>query len=200
LAAELRLAAKRKPESVMHEAPGATGAVILASGAYGGIDGPSDIYGELARRLNATGITCVRVDYQKRHQLDACVRNVSAAIESLKAKGINRVVLMGWSFGGAVVANAAVGNENVVGVALLASQLARAEVVAQLSPRQRLLLVHGVHDSILPGAFSQQLYEVAGCPKELRFMAADHFFSGHEAALTELLLEWCSSFFPAVRN
>ncbi|MDX6614612.1 MAG: hypothetical protein QOD75_3798 [Blastocatellia bacterium] len=180
----------------MHEAPSANGAVILASGAYGGIDGPSDIYGEVARRLNASGITCVRVDYQKLHEVAACVGDVTAAIENLKAEGINRVVLVGWSFGGAVVANAAVENENVVGVALIASQLAGAEVVAQLSPRQRLLLIHGLHDSILPGAYSQQLYEVAECPKELRFMAADHFFSGHEAALTDQLIEWCCSFFP----
>jgi alpha/beta superfamily hydrolase len=106
------------------------------------------------------------------------------------------VVLVGWSFGGAVVANAAVGNENVVGVALIASQLGRAEAVAQLSPRQSLLLVHGLEDGLLPAAYSQQLFELAACPKELRFTPGDHFFYGHEAALTRLLSQWCCSLFP----
>jgi uncharacterized protein len=191
LAAEAQSAAERERGSITHEAPNATSAVILASGTYGGVDGPSGIYKRLAERLKESGITCIRLDYQNLHTVDGCVRDVSAVIEELRSKGVKRVVLVGWSFGGAVVANAAVASEDVVGVAMIASQKQRADVVAQLSPRP-LLLLHGTADRILPDSNSLELFELAGEPKQLMvFPGADHFFEGHEAKLRAKLFAWC---------
>jgi len=192
LAAEFRASAERERGSVTHEAPDATGAVILASGTYGGVDGPSGIYLGLAERLKESGINSIRLDYQQLNTLEGCVRDVQAALEVLASKDIERVVLVGWSFGGAVVANAAVTSKHVVGVAMIASQQHRAEAVAQISPR-RLLLIHGTADTLLPADNSMALFAMAREPKELSLVRdADHFFTHHSSELTDTLFAWCS--------
>ena len=183
-------------ESVTHEADNASGAVILASGSYGGVAGPSGIYGEFARRLKASGITCVQLCYTQLHQVDPCVLDVLAAIESLASRGIKQVALVGWSFGAAVVVNAAVESPLVVGVAMIAGHRKRSEAVAQLSPR-RLLLLHCTADKVMSVEHAQVLYKMASEPKELMlFDGGDHDFSKLAQELTDKLFEWCRELLP----
>ena len=77
-------------------------------------------------------------------------------------------MLVGHSFGGAVVIAAAVTADGpVVAVAALSSQTSGAlGAVGALSPRP-LLLVHGTADEVLPDACSRELYARAGEPKRL---------------------------------
>lgn len=178
--------------NVWHVTSGATCGVILASGTYGGVAGPSDIYEELAVRLKANGITCVRLDYAELHKVDSGVNDVLAAIEELDARGVRQVVLVGWSFGAAVVVNAGVRSENVVAVAMIASHEHRAEAIAELAPRS-LLLIHCRDDKVMSVKHAEALYDTANEPKELvLFEGGDHFFSEHRTELTNTLLQWCS--------
>jgi alpha/beta superfamily hydrolase len=191
MAVESGAVAEGERGSVTHEALNADSAVILASGTYGGIDGPSSVYGQVAERLQRSGVTCVRLDYARLNTVSGGVQDVLTAIEILKSRGVTRVVLVGWSFGGAVVANAGVASQSVVGVAFIASQKHRAEVVARLSPRP-LLLVHGTRDMILSDENSRALFALAKEPKELWLIpGADHFFTEHTDVLAEKIFMWC---------
>jgi alpha-beta hydrolase superfamily lysophospholipase len=76
------------------------------------------------------------------------------------------VVLVGHSFGGAVVITAGAASEAVIAVAALSSQLAGASAAADLAPRP-LLVAHGTADEILPDRCSRDIFERAREPKRL---------------------------------
>lgn len=94
------------------------------------------------------GFLEVRYRIKSWRQFDSCVEDGSAAIEAARAAGATRIVLLGFSMGGAVaVRNAAHdGVEGVIGVnPWLPPQL-------DLSPLggSRLSIVHGAFDSPFP--------------------------------------------------
>ena len=84
----------------------------------------------------------------------------------LRQIGRARFILVGHSFGGAVVLDAAAQAADVIAVAALSSQTAGVGNVAELSPRH-LMFVHGEADEVLPAGCSRELFARAGEPKEL---------------------------------
>jgi dienelactone hydrolase len=113
-----------------------------------------------------------------------------AACDVLHHEGVDRVVLLGWSFGGAVVITAGAMSDLVVGVATVASQTHGADAVASLSPKS-LLLVHGTADTTLPDSCSRQLYAEAGEPKKLVLYPGDnHVIEHHAADMLDTLYRW----------
>jgi alpha/beta superfamily hydrolase len=176
--------------AIMHRAEGAHVAVLMLSGAVGGTNGPSGIYEELALRLQSDGITALRLKYRGVGRVDECVLDALAAIEALKIQGVQRVVLIGWSFGGAVAITAGAANEMVVGVVTIASQKHRTEAIAQLPPKS-LLLIHGTADAIIPVRCAHELYALAGEPKSLvLYQEDDHFITLHASEMLEKLHRW----------
>ncbi|KAL1837317.1 hypothetical protein VTJ49DRAFT_4039 [Mycothermus thermophilus] len=135
-------------------------ATILLSGAGGGVAGPSSIYLSLACKLATLGrgIPALRLDYRFPGASTApCVRDARAAMTYLRdAYGLDRFVLVGWSFGSAVVLDAAAEDPKVVGCAVVAGQTAGCEGVAKLAPRP-LLLLHGSADGTLAVGCSRRL-------------------------------------------
>jgi alpha-beta hydrolase superfamily lysophospholipase len=87
------------------------------------------------------------------------------ALKWLTTEGRRRVVLVGHSFGGAVVIQAAAMSRCVVGVAALSSQLHGAATIGQLHGKP-VLLIHGEADEVLPDRLSRALYELACEPKK----------------------------------
>lgn len=77
-----------------------------------------------------------------------------------------RVILVGHSFGGAVVITVGARSPAVTGVAALSSQSFGAYGVETASPRP-LLLIHGEADEVLPDTCSRSFYREAGEPKQL---------------------------------
>lgn len=174
-------------------APNATGAAIMCGGAGGGTFGPSGVYADLAERLPAVGVTALRLDYRHPNVLHDCVADALAGIAYLERQGIRRVVLIGWSFGGAVVITAGTRSAAVVGVATVASQTFGAQAVSNLAPGRRLLLIHGTHDTVLSDLCSRQLYEQAGEPKELVLFQGDgHGIERHRAEMLDRLYTFCT--------
>jgi dipeptidyl aminopeptidase/acylaminoacyl peptidase len=111
-------------------------------------------------------------------------------IAYLVGKEVERVGLVGHSFGGAVVIDAGVRSPNVACVATLATQTAGAQRVAELAPTP-LLLVHGLNDRRLSPECSRLLHEMAGEPRELvMFEGATHSLRQVRAELRELLVDW----------
>jgi alpha/beta superfamily hydrolase len=146
---------------VLHPPDDARGAVVMVGGAGGGIHGPSSIYEKLATSLQTEGAAALRLEYRIPNFLHECVYDVLAAIAALGRRGVDRAVLVGWSFGGAVVISAGAESEAVVGVATVASQTYGAGAVGELSPEKSLLLLHGTADRVLPDRLSRDLV----CPR-----------------------------------
>src|SRR2546422_5461684 len=79
------------------------------------------------------------------------VLDVRAGLEFLKGRGCSRVVLVGHSFGGAVVIAAGTLTDQVVAVVALSPQTYGAQGAVYVAPRP-LLIVHGLADTRLPRA------------------------------------------------
>ena len=175
---------------VMHPVSGARAAVLAVGGSTGGLHGPAWVYPELCARLQSAGIAGLRLDYARPNHLEACTQDVLAGIQSLQEQGIEHVVLLGWSFGGAVVIRAAVRSPRVVGVATVGAQSAGTAAVGRLAPRP-LLVLHGTADPILPDRCARDLYARAGEPKELGLYAGDgHGLEHHQTEVLDRLLAW----------
>ncbi|MSQ42018.1 MAG: hypothetical protein EXR65_03155 [Dehalococcoidia bacterium] len=177
-----------------HPCPGAAAAVLMVGGADGGLDGPADaLYPELAQDLGALGLAALRVDFRIHRfpgDVEQGVHDVQVGLEFLAAEGVARAGLVGHSFGGAVVIEAAVDSPRVASVATLATQTAGAQRVGALAPRP-LLLVHGLNDDRLLPDCSRLLYRQAGEPKRLELLAgARHSLRQRREDVRRLLLDW----------
>jgi dienelactone hydrolase len=178
---------------MLAQAPNAAAAVIMVGGAGGGMHGPSGVYPDLARLLQCEGITSLRLDYRHPKHLDACVYDTLAGIDALQQLGAQRVALIGWSFGGAVVITVGAESDAVVGVATVASQTYGTQAVSRLGQRH-LLLCHGTADTTLPDRCSRDLYARARGPKELKlFPNGNHGMTNHRTALLETLNVWAQN-------
>jgi hypothetical protein len=177
-------------ECIFHPAGGDRG-IIWLCGALGGFDGPSfGIFKILSEGMVADGISSLRLHYRYPGEFEECVLDVLAGIDFLKQKGINRVALVGHSFGGAVAIQAGTMSRNVKAVVGLSSQTYGARRVAELSPRP-LLLIHGERDRNLPAASSHYIYEWARQPKELYILKNNgHFLREAHDELLRQLREW----------
>ncbi|MDA0301227.1 MAG: dienelactone hydrolase family protein [Chloroflexi bacterium] len=150
-------------------------AVLLVGGADGGFDGPAEaLYPTLAEDFATHGIATLRVDFRLLrfpNEVEEGVQDAIAGLAWLGARGARHIVLIGHSFGGAVVIESAVrAPDTVVGVVTLATQTAGAQRIAMLAPRP-VLLIHGGEDVRLSPICSQMLHAAAGDPKELVILA-----------------------------
>ncbi|KAJ9101709.1 hypothetical protein QFC21_003047 [Naganishia friedmannii] len=160
-------------------------AVILLSGAGGGVTGPSGIYLSIADKLSSIAhlaIPALRLDYRYPARNKYCCADVMAAMDHLTAAypdHISRFVLVGWSFGGAPVLTVGGSDQRVIGCATIASQTAETEGVTSLPPRP-LLLLHGTGDRTLSPICSKRLYEWYGSKGDRQLKLYD----GDDHALT----------------
>jgi hypothetical protein len=151
----------------LHRANQAKGAVVWVGGAGGGLGGPAGgLYPRLSRQLAEQQIASLRLHYRHPNELLACVMDTLLGVAYLKFLTLERVVLVGHSFGGAVAISAGAMSEEVVGVAALSSQSYGTDLAADLSPKP-LLLMHGTADEILPHGCSLDIYRRAREPKEI---------------------------------
>ena len=177
--------------AIIHRAPGSWQAVIWVCGARGGFGGPaSGMYARLAEEFLDKGITSLRLNYRQPNVLPECVLDLLAGIAMLKGTGHQPVVLVGHSFGGAVVIAAGVASSHVQGVVSLSPQTHGAGMAGQLSPKP-LLVVHGKSDSRLPYSCGVQIHDWAQEPKQLvLYEGAEHRLEECKDELESLLLEW----------
>lgn len=170
-------------------------AAILLSGADGGLVGPSSMYPSIADKMASLvrGIPVMRLDYRYPANMNYCVPDVLAAMEYLENKYvISRFVLVGWSFGGALVSTVGGSDKRVIGCAMVASQLAETAGIKTMAPRS-LLLMHGTDDRTMRYSCSQELYEDYGedGEKELKlFEGDDHVLTEHSREAEELLCDF----------
>jgi len=176
---------------IFHHCDGASGGVIWVCGALGGLDGPSfGIFSSLSDELVEQGISSLRLHYRIPGNFDECVLDVLVGVHFLKRHNIDRVVLAGHSFGGAVAIMAGTLSPDVNAVVGLSSQTYGAQDVAKLAPKP-LLLIHGERDRNLPVKCSHLIYEWANEPKELViYKGSGHFLRECHQELHDLLKRW----------
>lgn len=164
-----------------HSNPGATVGVIEVAGARGGFASPGvDAYTRLGNELSKKGGlgAVLRIKYIRPARLQACVADVEDGARYLASLGIRTLGLVGHSFGGAVVVNAAATIAHVAAVATVSTQGAgMGDLIDQLGSATRpLLIIHGDADHVLPHLVSQRLFaRVKGAHKRLAIVkGADH--------------------------
>lgn len=174
-----------------HPAAGAARGVIWVGGAGGGLHGPArGLYPAACERLQRHNLAGLRLHYRQPNVLEECVLDVLLGVEFLHREGVERVGLVGHSFGGAVVISAGALAERVTAVVPISTQTYGTALVGQLPPRP-LLLIHGTEDEILPDACSRQVYRFAEEPKELvLFPGARHGLDEAREEILDLLERW----------
>lgn len=145
---------------------GGTGVAIFLAGAGGGDRGPAnEIFVRLGNDLAANGVSAIRVKYREPGEFEECVADAMAALSFLKAVGAERVVLVGYSFGGAVAVQAGELSPLTTAVCSMSTQRYGTFGVEDLG--KPLLLLHGSRDDVLDKAASEDVYERAREPKEI---------------------------------
>jgi pimeloyl-ACP methyl ester carboxylesterase len=165
--------------------------VLWAWGARGGYAGPAEgIFAQLAEAFLPQGLTSLRLHYRHPGMYVESVLDVRVGLAFLKGRGCARVVLVGHSFGGAVVIAAGTLTDQVVAVVALSPQTYGAQGAVSVAPRP-LLLVHGLADTRLPPSCARQIYQWADEPKELVFYpGAEHGLRECQGELHALLRRW----------
>ena len=179
------------------------GAAVCVGGFDGGFDGPAEgIYAEFAQALPQRGIGMLRLDFRVKTSpgpIDDGTFDVLAGIGWLEQQAIERVALIGHSYGGAIVIRAAARSDAVVGACALSTQTMGIEPdeVRSLAPRP-LLLIHGAADWRLPPRLSEWVYSIAGEGRELHILdGATHSLRQRRAELRTLLVDWLERVLPA---
>jgi alpha/beta superfamily hydrolase len=177
-------------ECIFHNA-GDTRGVIWLCGALGGFDGPSfGIFKILSERMVRDSFSSLRLHYRYPGDFEECVQDVLIGVNYLKQRGIDKVALVGHSFGGAVAIQAGTISREVKVVIGLASQTYGSQRVAELAPRH-LLLIHGERDRNLSVNCSKHIYQWAEEPKELRILKNNgHFLREAHQELLTWLRDW----------
>jgi fermentation-respiration switch protein FrsA (DUF1100 family) len=166
-------------------------AILWVFGAGGGLGGPAGgLYTRLGRRFRESGTASIELDYRRPGFLEDCILDVVVGLAYLESLGKSRIVLVGHSFGGAVVINAGVISDSVIAVAALSSQTAGTQAVGKLSPKPAIF-IHGKKDEVLPPACSIELHAQAGEPKELiLYPGGFHGLDQCQEALDRDLSRW----------
>ncbi|HMK47048.1 MAG TPA: prolyl oligopeptidase family serine peptidase [Methanocella sp.] len=165
--------------------------VIYMHGVGGGTYGPSHIYHPLAEDLLQYGIWSMLIDCRYDSDMDECISDMLVCVDYLdKNKKVNRIGLVGWSFGGAIVISAAAEDRRVKTIVTVASQSYGTRDVGKIAPRP-ILLIHGTGDKTLTYQCSVDIAQRAGEPKKLvLFPDADHGISQNSEEMYDLVRNW----------
>jgi pimeloyl-ACP methyl ester carboxylesterase len=106
--------------------PGGATRGDLGGGARGGFGRPGQgAYARLAEALRQERISSLRLCYRHPNVLPECALDILAGIAALQRDHVQRIVLVGHSFGGAVIMTAGAVHEQVAGVVALAPAACR---------------------------------------------------------------------------
>ena len=177
--------------AILHAAPDTKRAVIWVCGARGGFGGPaSGMYADLSEEFIGNGITSLRMDYRQPNEIQECALDLLAGVNFLRALEYGPVVVVGHSFGGAVVIAAGAFSDHVAGVVSLSPQTYGAQGAGMLSPTP-LLVVHGKADTRLPFSCAVAIHDWAKDPRELvLYEGAEHRLDECRIELMDLLRDW----------
>ncbi|WP_247883684.1 alpha/beta hydrolase [Azospirillum sp. B21] len=170
-------------------------AVLWVGGVGGGFDTPArGLYPRLAADLTADGIASLRLRFRDPRDLEQAVYDVLCGLSFLGRQGIHHVALVGHSFGGAVVIQAAASNRGAVcTVVTLATQGYGTDPVSDLACP--ILLVHGEADEILSPSCSIHVHRKAREPKKLVLVpGTGHAMEEASEAVCREVRDWLKAY------
>lgn len=161
-----------------YRAEGTDKGVIMVTGVGGGFDTPADhLYPRLSNDLRETGISALRIKFRNPKDLAEALIDVLVGMEFLKSEGVRTLGLIGHSFGGAVVVQAAYNDKNVKTIVMLATQGYGIEPISFLPKDTSVFLIHGEEDEVISPDVSVFAYNLAHEPKRIEVYDAK---AGHE--------------------
>jgi dienelactone hydrolase len=166
--------------------------VLWVGGIGGGWETPAKrLYPRLAERLQQGGIGSLHIRFRNPSDLEEAVHDVLTGLGYLEQEGVRHVGLVGHSFGGAVVIDAATTTPLARAVVTLATQSYGTERVGELNRNCALLLIHGTRDSVLAPANSQYIHRLAHDPKRLQlYRGAAHGLDEAAEDVERLVHDW----------
>lgn len=170
-------------------------AVVYVTGVGGGWGTPAiGLYPRLCCSLARIGIDGLRVRYRHPTDLLESVFDTLAGIAFLREKHrIKAIGLVGHSFGGAVVIQAAVQASDIVStlVTLATQSYGAAHVISKLKHGTSALMIHGSDDKVLPAYCSEEVYQKAHDPKQIVLcQGASHGLDEVSEEVYELVYDW----------
>lgn len=143
--------------------------IVIVGGIGGDFDTPAQgLYPRLCADLKESGISSLRVSFRYPTDLTEAITDVLVGLEFLKTENIRTFGLIGHSFGGAVVVQAAFNEKNVKTVVTLATQSYGISPISLLPESTSVLLIHGEADETLPPSSSVYAYNLAHEPKKIK--------------------------------
>jgi pimeloyl-ACP methyl ester carboxylesterase len=160
----------------LYGVPEARVAAVFVGDAGGGWDSPvrGRLFPNLCTDFQEMGIAALRVRYRHPNDLVDCALDLLTGVRFLANDGVEIAALVGHSFGGAVVAQAAANADGVRTTVLLATQSHGVEGIGQVPNGCSTLVVHGTADEILPDDCSRYAYELAPGSKRLSLYEGAH--------------------------
>ena len=152
------------------------------------------LYPRLCCSLARIGIDGLRVRYRHPTDLLESVFDTLAGIAFLREEHrIKAIGLVGHSFGGAVVIQAAVQASDIVStlVTLATQSYGAAHVISKLKHGTSALMIHGSDDKVLPAYCSEEVYQKAHDPKQIVLcQGASHGLDEVSEEVYELVYDW----------
>lgn len=170
-------------------------AVVYVTGVGGGWGTPAiGLYPRLCCSLARIGIDGLSVRYRHPTDLLESVFDTLAGIAFLREEHrIKAIGLVGHSFGGAVVIQAAVQASDIVStlVTLATQSYGAAHVISKLKHGTSALMIHGSDDKVLPAYCSEEVYQKAHDPKQIVLcQGAGHGLDEVSEEVYELVYDW----------
>lgn len=170
-------------------------AVVYVTGVGGGWGTPAiGLYPRLCCSLARIGIDGLRVRYRHPTDLLESVFDTLTGIAFLRDEHrIKAIGLVGHSFGGAVVIQAAVQASDIVStlVTLATQSYGAAHVISKLKHGTSALMIHGSDDKVLPAYCSEEVYQKAHDPKQIvLWEGAGHGLDEVSEEVYELVYDW----------
>lgn len=169
---------------------------LYVGGVGGDFDSPAHgLYPTLCAKLMRADVSGLRLQYREPTDLAESTLDVLAGLHFLQSNGVETAAVVGHSFGGAVVVQAAAlsnHHSTLVGaVVTLATQAYGIDPIADLAPRCGALLVHGMDDTVLPPSCSEYGYKLAHDPKLLRlYPGAGHMLDEVATQVYDDVCDW----------
>ncbi len=163
---------------------------IFVGGIGGDWDTPAgDLYPRLCEDLLEMGFSSLRVRFRNPIDLGGSVEDVGAGLEFLAGETVTETALVGHSFGGAVVIQAAAKSKYARALVTLATQAYGTEPIADMDIP--ILLIHGTADKTLAPSNSRMVYELANGTKRIEIIeGAGHGLEEAAPRVYSLIRDW----------